>query len=140
MAQQSRGWLLGNSQRSQLHPDVDTVVRSATAGITIGEKDLRGQGYGLEALGLLIGHLFGRLNLRRIQLDTWSGNERAIGAFRRLGFQVEARLRDAVRGPDRYYDSVIVTAPRRLARAGRPGEQTRRPGSGLPLTPTFLLK
>lgn len=50
--------------------DLDTVVRSATVGITIGEKDLWGQGLGTEALGLLLRHLFDRLNLRRIQLDT----------------------------------------------------------------------
>jgi RimJ/RimL family protein N-acetyltransferase len=93
--------------------DLDTVVRSATVGITIGEKDTWGQGYGTEALGLLVQHLFGPLNLRRIQLDTWSGNERAIRAFARLGFQEEGRLREAVRGPDGYYDSVLMGLLRR---------------------------
>ncbi len=64
--------------------DLDTIVRSATVGITVGEKELWGQGLGTEALGLLLRHLFDRLNLRRVQLDTWSGNERAIRAFTRL--------------------------------------------------------
>ena len=93
--------------------DLDTVVRSATVGITIGEKDLWGAGYGTEALSLLIEHLFSRLNLRRLQLDTWSGNERAIRAFRRLGFEEEGRLRDAVHGPGGYFDSIVMGLLRR---------------------------
>jgi RimJ/RimL family protein N-acetyltransferase len=88
--------------------DVDTVARSATVGITIGEKDLWGQGYGSEALGLLVAHLFDNLNLRRVRLDTWSGNERAMRSFARIGFREEGRLRDAVRAGGRYYDSVIM--------------------------------
>jgi RimJ/RimL family protein N-acetyltransferase len=88
--------------------DVDTVVRSATVGIVIGEKDLWGQGYGAEALGLLADYLFDRLDLRRLQLDTWSGNERAVRCFSRVGFREEGRLREAVRGPGGYFDSVIM--------------------------------
>jgi RimJ/RimL family protein N-acetyltransferase len=64
--------------------DVDAVARSATVGITIGEKDLWAQGYGSEALGLLVGYLFDHLNLHRVQLDTWSGNERAMRSFAAL--------------------------------------------------------
>jgi RimJ/RimL family protein N-acetyltransferase len=88
--------------------DVDSVARSATVGITLGEKDLWGQGYGSEALGLLVGYLFDHHNLRRVQLDTWSGNERAIRSFARIGFREEGRLREAVRAPDGYFDRVIM--------------------------------
>lgn len=88
--------------------DVNNVARSATVGITIGEKDLWGQGYGSEALRLLIRYLFDHLNLHRIQLDTWSGNERAMRSFARIGFREEGRLRDAVWGPGRYFDSVVM--------------------------------
>jgi RimJ/RimL family protein N-acetyltransferase len=87
---------------------VDSVARSATVGITIGEKDLWGQGYGSEALRLLVGFVFDYLNLHRVQLDTWSGNDRAIRSFAKVGFREEGRLRDAVRAPDGYYDSVVM--------------------------------
>lgn len=88
--------------------DVNHVARSATVGITLAEKDLWGQGYGSEALGLLVNYLFDQLNLRRVQLDTWSGNERAIRSFARIGFREEGRLREAVRGPGGYFDSVVM--------------------------------
>jgi RimJ/RimL family protein N-acetyltransferase len=97
---------------------VDTVARSAEAGITIGEKDLWGHGHGTEALGLLVSYLFDHLNVRRIQLDTWSGNERALRSFAHLGFTEEGRLREAVRAPGGYYDSVILGLLRR-ERAGQ---------------------
>ncbi len=88
--------------------DVDAITRSATVGVTIGEKDLWGQGYGSEALRLLVGYLFDHLNLNRVQLDTWSGNERAIRSFTRIGFREEGRLRQAVWGAGRYFDSVLM--------------------------------
>jgi RimJ/RimL family protein N-acetyltransferase len=88
--------------------DVDSIARSATVGITIGEKDVWGQGYGSEALRLLVGHLFDHLNLHRVQLDTWSGNERAIRSFVGLGFREEGRLREAVWGRGRYFDSILM--------------------------------
>ena len=97
--------------------DVNSVARSATVGITIGEKDLWGQGYGSEALRLLIHYLFDHLNLHRVQSDTWSGNERAMRSFARIGFREEGRLRDAVWGPGRYFDSVVMG----LLRAEWPG-------------------
>ena len=88
--------------------DVDLVARSAVVGITIGEKDLWGQGYGSEALRLLVGYLFEHLNLHRVQLDTWSANERAMRSFARIGFTEEGRLREAIWGPGRYFDVVVM--------------------------------
>jgi RimJ/RimL family protein N-acetyltransferase len=105
--------------------DIDPLARSATVGITIGEKDLWGQGYGTDALALLVEHLFDTLNLRRVQLDTWSGNERAIKSFTRLGFREEGRLREAVRAPGGYFDRVIMGLLRRDWRASRPQSSPR---------------
>lgn len=101
--------------------DVDAVTRSATVGITIGEKDLWGQGYGSEALRVLVGYLFDHLNLHRVQLDTWSGNERAMRSFARVGFREEGRLREAVWGPGRYFDAVIMGLLRSEWQSSRPG-------------------
>ncbi|MEU9660104.1 GNAT family N-acetyltransferase [Streptomyces chartreusis] len=87
--------------------DLDPFTGQATVGITIGERDRWGGGYGSEALELLAGHLFGACRLRRIELETWSGNERAMRAFRRIGFVEEGRRRAAVRVGDQWYDGVL---------------------------------
>ncbi len=41
-------------------------------------------------------HLFGAYGLNRLELDTWSGNERAVRSFTKPGFREEGRLRSAV--------------------------------------------
>ncbi|GAA3009141.1 GNAT family protein [Kitasatospora albolonga] len=87
--------------------DLDPFAGRATVGILIGERDRWGGGYGSEALNLLLGHLFGSCRLRRVELDTWSGNERAVRAFRKAGFVEEGRRRESVRVGERWYDSVL---------------------------------
>jgi RimJ/RimL family protein N-acetyltransferase len=61
--------------------------------ITIGERDVWGQGYGTEATGLMLDHAFGTLRLHRIALSVFAFNERAIRSYRRVGFLVEGRSR-----------------------------------------------
>ncbi|MGW6615165.1 GNAT family N-acetyltransferase [Streptomyces erythrochromogenes] len=87
--------------------DLDPVAGLATVGVTIGERDRWGRGHGSDALRLLVGHLFGALGLHRIELDTWSGNERAVRAFTRAGFLEEGRRRSAVLVAGERHDSVL---------------------------------
>ena len=88
--------------------EVDHVKRSSTVGITIGDKNYWGKGYGTDALQVLADYLFNRLNLRRIQLDTWSGNERAIKSYKKCGFRVEGILKENEFVNGKYYDTVIM--------------------------------
>lgn len=87
--------------------DVDPFAGQATVGIIIGEPSHWGGGYGSEALRLLLKHLFGACRIRRVERDTWSGNERAIRAAQSAGFVEEARRRSAARVGDQWYDSVV---------------------------------
>ncbi|WLQ35379.1 GNAT family protein [Streptomyces castrisilvae] len=87
--------------------DIDPFAGEATVGIVIGERSHWGGGYGSEALRLLLKHLFGACRVRRVELDTWSGNERAMRAFRGAGFVEEGRRRSAVRVGDQWYDRVV---------------------------------
>ncbi|RSS60628.1 GNAT family N-acetyltransferase [Streptomyces sp. WAC06614] len=87
--------------------DLDPYAGSATVGVTIGEREYWGRGHGSEALRLLVDHLFGAHPVERLELDTWSGNERAVRAFTRLGFREEGRRRKAVRVAGRTYDRVL---------------------------------
>lgn len=92
--------------------DVDRIKRSCTIGITIGEKDYWDKGYGTDAINILKEFLFDRLNLRRIQLDTWSGNKRAIRAYEKCGFVREGVLRENEYIEGKYYDTIIMALVR----------------------------
>lgn len=76
--------------------DMDLVSGTAVIGIMIGNKNFWGKGYGTDAVRTLCQFLFDRFRLRRIQLDTWDGNERAIKSYLKIGFQIEGTLREAV--------------------------------------------
>jgi RimJ/RimL family protein N-acetyltransferase len=54
--------------------------------IRIGEADARGRGLGTEAVRLLVAHGFEALGLRRIWLQVFPHNERAIRSYEKVGF------------------------------------------------------
>ena len=65
---------------------------TAEVGIVLGERDTWGQGYGPEALQLLVGHAYRDLGLAQVSLCVHSTNTRAIRAYEKVGFSVEQRL------------------------------------------------
>ncbi len=88
--------------------DMDLVAGTAVLGIMIGDKSYWGQGYGTDAVRALCRFLFDRFRLRRIQLDTWAGNERAIKSYTKVGFQIEGRLRDAALVNGQPMDQIVM--------------------------------
>lgn len=48
------------------------------------------------------------MNLERIQLDTWSGNEAAVHCYEKCGFQIEGRLRNNEYVDGAFYDTVLM--------------------------------
>jgi RimJ/RimL family protein N-acetyltransferase len=68
-------------------------IGKVEVGIGIGEKAYWGRGYGREALRLVLRHVFTDLGFQRAELNTWSGNTRAIRSYESCGFRVEGRLR-----------------------------------------------
>lgn len=88
--------------------DMDVVAGSAVLGILIGNKSYWGKGYGTDAVRTMCRFLFQRFGLRRIQLDTWPGNVRALKAYAKVGFQVEGRLREALRVNGQPMDQMIL--------------------------------
>jgi RimJ/RimL family protein N-acetyltransferase len=97
--------LLGTCAFSQL----DGENGSALFHITIGEKDAWGQGFGTEATRLMLEHAFERLHLHRIGLSVFAFNERAIRSYRRAGFVIEGRAREAIRRDGRWWDEVEMS-------------------------------
>jgi RimJ/RimL family protein N-acetyltransferase len=97
--------LLGTCAFSQL----DGENGSALFHITIGEKDAWGKGFGTESTRLMLEHAFERLRLHRIGLSVFAFNERAIRSYRRAGFVIEGRAREAIRRDGRWWDEVEMS-------------------------------
>jgi RimJ/RimL family protein N-acetyltransferase len=97
--------LIGTCAFSQLDGDNG----SALYHITIGEKDTWGRGYGTEATRLMLGHAFRNLALHRVALSVFEFNQRAIRSYRRCGFQVEGRAREAIWREGRWWDEITMS-------------------------------
>jgi len=88
----------------------DDTAHTAALGITIGDKDYWGKGYGREAVQLLLDYAFRLRNLRRVWLTVNGRNERAIRAYRACGFVEEGRLHEHVWSNGAYDDLVYMAA------------------------------
>lgn len=67
--------------------EVSNRDQSALFRIVIGERDTWGRGYGTEATRLVCEEAFSGLGLSGIRLEVFDHNERAIGAYDRVGFR-----------------------------------------------------
>jgi RimJ/RimL family protein N-acetyltransferase len=83
--------------------------RSAEVGISIGNKAYWNQGYGREAMLLLLKHGFNTLNLNRIYLQVYETNERAIHVYEKAGFVLEGRQRQARYRDGKYIDVLLMS-------------------------------
>lgn len=92
--------------------NIDWRARSAEVGIFIGEKPLWNQGYGSEAMRLLVTHCFKTLNLNRVALDVYETNARAIRSYEKVGFVHEGRKRQAMYKEGVYIDILIMSVLR----------------------------
>lgn len=77
--------------------------------IYIGEEGLLGQGYGEEAMRLLLEHCFIHLHTERVTLDHLPGNHRAAALYQKLGFQYEGIMRHAGKKDGRYLDLHLMS-------------------------------
>lgn len=66
--------------------------------IVIGEPDSWGHGYGTEATRLVCEDAFSRLGLRRVDLEVFAHNRRAIATYERVGFVETGSHVEYVRG------------------------------------------
>ena|SRR5437868_7019238 len=71
-----------------------------------------GQGYGTEAIGLVVEHAFLTTPLNRISLEVFDFNERARHVYLKAGFVEEGVLRDALLWEGRWHDSILMSVLR----------------------------
>jgi RimJ/RimL family protein N-acetyltransferase len=74
--------------------------------ISIGNKASWGKGYGSDAMRYVLKWLFYEMNIHRVELETYSTNERALKFFEYIGFKREGIRREAHFANGRYYDIV----------------------------------
>nr|WP_300091277.1 GNAT family protein [Sedimentibacter sp.] len=86
------------------YDDIIKENKVATLFIGIGNNDLRGRGYGKEALKLLLDYGFYIKDFHRIQLNVLSFNERAISLYEKAGFIKEGTYREFVLRDNERYD------------------------------------
>lgn len=116
--------ILGSSQKIQLGilpyetphivgvvslSGIDFVNRKAEFGIVIGEKSVRGQGYGTEACELILKHGFERLSLNKITLGVLADHKAAIRSYEKAGFRIDGTLREDVLLNGKYHDTVTMS-------------------------------
>ena len=88
--------------------NVDYVHRSAELGIMIGDRAYWNQGYGSDAVNLMLDYGFSLLNLNSIYILTFSFNQRAIACYKKSGFKEVGRRREAHIIGQKKYDLIIM--------------------------------
>jgi RimJ/RimL family protein N-acetyltransferase len=80
--------------------------RDAWVTIGLGLSADWGKGYGTDAMRLLLRYAFAELNLERVSLGVYGFNERAQRSYLKVGFKLEGRQREWLRGSHRRWDMV----------------------------------
>lgn len=88
--------------------NINTINRTATLGIFIGDKEYRNKGLGTEAIQLILEYGFRYLNLHNIKLDLMEFNERALKCYQKCGFKEYGRRRKCKFINGKYYDSISM--------------------------------
>lgn len=96
--------LIGGCSFSQL----DLIHRKAELKIFIGDEKNRGQGYGKEALKLLLEYGFNNLNLNNIMLKVFSFNLKAIKVYESLGFKKFGTRHKSHYFKGKFYDEIYM--------------------------------
>lgn len=96
--------IIGNIELSE----IDWVAGNAWVGIGIGEREYWGKGYGSDAMNVLLRFAFNSLNLKRISLNVFEYNERAIKSYFKVGFKEEGRMRRWMQRSGQRYDLVFM--------------------------------
>lgn len=87
---------------------IDNIDKRATLGIFIGNKEYWNDGYGTEAIRLILDYGFNYMNLHSIKLNLMSFNERALKCYKKCGFKEIGRLRESRFVNGKYYDSICM--------------------------------
>lgn len=80
----------------------------AFVGIGLGDRAYWGRGYGSDAMRLALRFAFDELNLRRVSLEAFAYNTRAIRSYEKVGFRLEGTQGEWARRDGRRWDVVSM--------------------------------
>jgi diamine N-acetyltransferase len=86
--------------------------QNAELGIVIGDKTKWGQGYGQEAITLLLKYSFLQLNLHRIYLRVDASHSAGIRCYTNCGFKEEGRMRHSTYHHGQFEDQLMMSVLR----------------------------
>jgi len=85
--------------------DISRIHKSAELFYWV-RKDLRKKGYGCKAVAILVKMAFNEYNLHRIEAKMRADNTPSIELAEKLGFKLEARMREKYFNNSKYYDAL----------------------------------
>ena len=77
-------------------------------GIGLGEPEFWGRGYGTDAMRIILRYAFEEMNLRRVTLNVFEYNPRAIRSYEKAGFRCEGRIRQGLLREGRRWDMIYM--------------------------------
>jgi RimJ/RimL family protein N-acetyltransferase len=70
------------------------IYRNAEIGIFIGETEYWGNGFGTEAINMILDYAFNTLNFRKIIAEVNETNIQSLEMFKKVGFVEEGHLKE----------------------------------------------
>ena len=95
--------LIGVAYVAQISPH----HHHALVGVTIGERDYWGQGYGKASLGLLLRYCFQELELHRVSAEAFEYNSAWRDLIESMGFTKEGTAREYLYREGQYWDKEL---------------------------------
>jgi len=90
---------------------IDHFNRRCELGIALGQA-FWGKGFGQDAVRALVDYAFTHLNMNRVALQVLADDARAVGAYRKVGFVEEGRLRQQAWVRGRFEDELLMAVVR----------------------------
>lgn len=86
----------------------DATSMVCELGISIGERDYLGKGYGADAVKVIVEYAFRYRNLHKVYLQVTANNERAHRSYLKCGFVEEGHLRRQLWSNGAYRDVIFM--------------------------------
>ena len=89
--------------------DIDWKNKNAFHGMMLGDKDIRGKGYGSDTIMTMMKYAFEELGLQRLDGSMIEYNKISLSIYcKKLGWKEEGRQRNWYFRKNRYWDRILV--------------------------------